>query len=574
MRGLTRPDSRRPATDPSVEPASDAERPARETQLDWLVGGLVLVGCAIGQLALLQGPHPHDPAKYFQTAVDFPNVPVDYWTLRIGLIAPVRVAVLLFGPSQAALYGVPLAMSLLLAGSVYATMLVLFRNRIAAAAAALVTVLNASYLLNSGYIFPDTAATATFAAGFLCLVLGRRRPGGEDEGWAPTVAVLCAGVLFGWTYLIRELSPVLLPAVIAAVWLLRYPWRRIALLAGAAVATASLELLYGVLRYGDPLEHARTLLDRREAAIRPARRSLMERIQEQLNDPLDTILVFPRLLLTWNTGWIFILLLAVFVVALVRFRDRRLWLLAAWCFSFWAVMAVFGLWRVPSGELIVNVTNIRYWYPIFPPLVMGAFGGLTLLLQEYVSIRRGGLVTATVTAAVAGLALVPGTVEFSRCAAKDVWRNDPAERWDELRAWLGSDEAQRYDVLRTDRFTHKLVPAYTSRTFGGRVWDGEVQRLGPPRLLVTPDPSLRSSLVLVHKPRFFAAIPNPQQRLNGLRRLWSPTFVSEDGNMVVLAYDPVTPAEAAARDTSWTSPPTSRGEAVDGECGLSPYDGS
>jgi hypothetical protein len=374
--------------------------------------------------------------------------------------------------------------------------------------------------------------------------------------------------------LIRELSPILVPAVIAAVWLLRYPWRRIALLAGAAVATASLELLYGVLRYGDPLVHVETLLERRDAPVRAARRSLMERIQEQLNDPLDTILVFPRLLLTWNTGWIFILLLAVFVVALVRFRDRRLWLLAAWCFSFWAVMAAFGLWRLPSGELIVNVTNIRYWYPIFPPLVMGAFGGLRLLIEEYVPIRRAGWVTATVTAALAGLALVPGTVEFSRCATKEVWRNDPAERWDELRAWLGTAEAQRYEVLQTDRVTEKLVPAYSSTTFGDRVWEGDVERLGPPGLLVRPDPSLRSSVILVHKARFFMVIRNPQERLNGLGRLWSPIFESDDGNMVVLAYDPATPAEAAARDASWTSPPTRSGNVERGECGLSPYDGS
>ena len=56
---------------------------------------------------------------------------------------------------------------------------------------------------------------------------------------SPPVAVAVAGMLFGASYLIREFSPFLLPAVLAAVFLLRYSWRRIGLLAGAAVATAA-----------------------------------------------------------------------------------------------------------------------------------------------------------------------------------------------------------------------------------------------------------------------------------------------------------------------------------------------
>jgi hypothetical protein len=152
-----------------IPPASTESRPSaprgrlgRETVLDWVIGGLVLVLYAAVQLAFLQGPYPFDSAKYFRTAVDFPGVPADIWTLRIGVVFPVRAAVLLFGPSEAALYAVPLVVGLVLAAAVYGTMLLLFGDRVLAAAASLVTVLNTNYLLKSSSIFPDTTATAAF----------------------------------------------------------------------------------------------------------------------------------------------------------------------------------------------------------------------------------------------------------------------------------------------------------------------------------------------------------------------------------------------------------------------------
>ncbi|MGH7480829.1 MAG: hypothetical protein ACRELV_01635 [Longimicrobiales bacterium] len=537
----------------------------REARLDLLTGAIVVLASAGGQLWLLLGPHPFDPAYYFQLGAEFPSGVRDYWALRIGLLAPVRVAHVLFGPSEAALYAVPVATTVLLAGAVYGTMLALFRDRLLGAAAALVTALNPSWLFNSSFIFPDTTATATFTAGILCLVLGRGGPEQENRGWVPTVAAAGAGVFFGWTYLIREFSPILLPAVAAAVLILRYPLRRAAVVVGAAFATFSLELLYGLVRFGDPLVRFDVLRDRRDT-IGPGRQRWMEQLQEQLGNPLDTILVLPRLLLAWNTGWIFLLLLAVFVVGLVRLRDRRLALLAAWLFTFWAAMAVFGLLRVSSGELIVNVTNIRYWYPIFPPLVMGAFGSLGLLAREFVSGRRGALLAVAVPALVAALALIPGTVEFRSCTAKNIWRNEPVGHWDELRSWLARPEAERFAALRTDHHSLRLVPAYTRSTFGHPLWDGAVQKRAARGRVVVPVTGRSDVLLLVHK-RFQKA------GLGRLRSEWSPVFQSEDGWIVALAHDSATTDAVGVVDQPWWERPRGRGRAAHvGECGLSRFE--
>jgi hypothetical protein len=549
------PDELPPVAEQSVSP------PKRASRLDWAVGAITVALYLVVQLVFLQGPHPFDPSWYFHTAVDFPDVAPDLFTLRIGLLAPVHAAILVFGPSEAALYAVPLLSGIALVGAVYAIMLLLFGDRVLAGAAALVTGLNVNYLVNSSQIFPDLTATATFTAAFLCLLLGGSRSGERSRSWVPAVAVACGGVLLGWSYLTREFSPIVLPAVVALVLLLRYPLRRIALLAGAALATASLELLYGAVYQDDPFVHARQLLERGNEEVVDGQ-VRMAYIQDQLGSLLDTLLVFPRLLLAWDTGWAFIGLAALALAALAILRDRRLWLLAAWFLSFLVVMAVIGLGSFSSGHWVLNITNIRYWYPIFPPLVMGAFGGLWLLLRP----RLDGRVARLAVVGLAAVALLPGLREFNGCDAREAWRNDPAKRWHELRSWFSTPEAARMDVVWTDRYTSRLLPAYTASTFGGDIWDGDIETLGS----LGEVPPTAGSLLLVHKDRWGAWEDGPEA-LEGLRDAWTPLFVTSDRRMVVLAPKAAVGVATAPGDWSdlWTGFVAA---APGGTCGRNPYD--
>jgi hypothetical protein len=519
-----------------------------DTVLDWVVGGIVLALYATVQLAFLQGPYPFDSAKYFRTAVDFPDVPADIWTLRIGVVLPVRAAVVLFGPSEAALYAVPFVVGLVLAAAVYGTMLLLFGDRVLAAAASLVTVLNTNYLLKSSSIFPDTTATAAFSAGFFFLVAAARRSNGRQEGWAPIVFAVCAGIFFGWTYLSREFSLVLVPVVVAGVLILRFPLRRAALLFGAALATVGLELLYGFLVYGEPFIHARVL---RAERFRPPRTkaSVIEHIQGQLDSPLDTMIAFPRVLLAWRVGWALLLLIALFLVALaLRHRDKRLWLLASWCFSFWILMAVLGLGSLPSGRWIINITIIRYWYPIFPPLAMGAFAALAVLIPRRLLIPGGISLVHAVTVGLATVVLVPGLIEFRQCEARHVWVNDPAQRWYELRSWFATAEADRYDVIWTDVKTHRLILAFTSSRFGDPLWEGAVRGLERERGRIVPPPRRPASLILVNR-----GPSRTVTQLDEVRREWSPIFVSDDERMILLAPASAPTSEARAPAEPWWS---------------------
>ena len=554
-------------------PPQEPEEPSRgstgATRLDWLVGGVTVALYMVGQLALLEGPHPFDPAWYFRAAVDFPDISADLFTLRIGLVALVHLAVLAFGPSEAALYAVPLLSGVVLVAAVFATMILLFRDRVLAAAAALVTGLNVNYLVNSSHIFPDITATAAFSAAFLCLLLAGRVEEEPGRRWTPMVLVACAGVLLGWSYLVREFSPILLPAVVALVVLLGFPARRTAVLAGTALATVLLEPLAGLVGRGEPFVRARLLLSRGDLEIDPGLERRMKPVQEQLDSLIDTLVVFPRLLLSWSSGWLFLVLAALFAVALVLLRDRRLLLLGIWFGTFFAVMAVVGLGSLSSGRWILNITNVRYWYPIFPPLVMGAFGGLWLLARSTLDGRLGARVAQAGALSLASVVLVPGFVEFSSCSRAEAWRNDPAARWHELRSWLATPEAARFETVWTDLHTGRLLPAFTSSTFGDPLWDGDIATLGSSRRVRRGVEE--ASLLLVHKDRWGKSA-EARRSLRELRHQWSALFVSSDRRMVVLAHESSGPAGSASGAGHWWRVSSSFvPQAAPGTCGRSPY---
>jgi len=520
------------------------------------------------QFFLLLGPHPYDPAKYFSTAVRFPNVGADLWTLRVGLVGPVVVAVRLIGGNEAALYAVPLGAGVLLVTAVYGTMLALFRDRILAVAAALVAALNTDFLLNSSFIFPDTAATATFATGFLFLVLGGLTARASNP-WVPRGAVIAAGFFFGWTYLIRDFSPILIPTVVAAALVLHYPWRRLGLMAATAVTTGMLEFVYGALQYGKPFIHLEKLLAHRDQAFTPSRAIIIENVQRETQNPGGALLVLPRIILSWSSGWFLLLLAPIFVAALILIRDRRLWLFATWCLGFWVAMVCLALGELPSGRWIVNTTNVRYWYPVFPALAMSGFAGLWLLVRRFAPPRRALAVAQLASVALAALILVPGVAEFKSCIPENLWRNDPMARWHELRSWLSTDDAASFDRIVTDRITEReLDPAFLSAPAGDRVWSGTPTAWPQSGELSEPTEALDTSLILLSRRRV-SRLPDSAARIQALVREWSPVFVSGDGAFVLLAHRPPGGGEAALPAPWWER--TTEESNPRWGCGMNPF---
>jgi hypothetical protein len=545
-----------PAT--TSEQVESAPNRRRVRGLDALALLVIAATYAVVQYLVFPGPQRFDPSYYFQLGTHFPHVAANWWSLRIGILAPLRLAIAVFGQSQAAQYTLPVVAAVLLAGAVFAMMRMLFHDRLVAIATALVVVLNPNFLLNSAYIFPDTLSTATFAAGLLLVIAGRPREV-EPPAWLMTTTVAAGGVLLGWTYLIREFSPILLPVVIAAVLLFRYPVRRMAVLAGAAVATYGVELIYGAVRYGNPFERIHVLLGRKSSSA--SHHADWAPFREKVHNIVESALVLPHLLLSWNEGWVLVAFIVVFIVALARFRGTRLLVLGAWLFSYWALMAIIGVTHNKTGDPYLDIGNVRYWYPALPALIMGGLGGLALLIRGTTpSVLRVRLSQAAVLVA-AALVLVPGTAQFASCANKNVWRNDSAQSWDGVRSFLTSSQAKPFNVIHTDRISVRTLVEYTHSTFGGTVWHGT---LGPTS---TKNPPLTGA----HRLLLVNVASSNRQRAAKLLRTWSPVYVSSDGRLALLAAKPVARPVSAADQQRWLSAYGPR-PVVPGTCGSSPYE--
>jgi hypothetical protein len=547
----------RPPTPPSGN-AVQGSAVARAQPLDAVALVLIAATYVVVQYVVFPGPQRYDPSHYFELGTRFPDVGAGWWSLRIGLVAPLHAVIQILGQSQAAQYAIPVASAIGLATSVFLTMRVLFHDRILATAAALMVVLNPYYLLNSAYLFPDTVATATFTGGFLLLVLGRPQAD-ERPPWVGTALIAAAGVMFGWTYLIREFSPILLPVIIVAVVLLRYPIRRVGVLTGAAVATFSIELVYGAVRYGNPFEHIEVLLGRPTASA-PSHVNDWAPFRAQVNNVLDAVQILPRLLLSWDVGWLLIGLIVVLLAALLRFRETRLLILGAWLFGYWAVMTILALTHNQSGDPILNVANVRYWYPCLPALIMGGLGGFVLLVRGATPTVTRVRLSQGAVVAVAALVLVPGTAQFSNCTSRNMWSNDSRASWDELRSWLGTSQAARFKAIRTDQTSERTLVVYTHSTFGNTVWDGRVGNT------VSTHPPTRGPrrLILVN------VALSTREGATELLRSWSPVFVSSDGRLAVLASKSVVHRARPAGKTRWLAAYAPR-HIVPGTCGVSPY---
>ncbi len=107
-----------------------------------LLIGAMLVACVVAvQLAYALQPYPSDQTNYFKAADRFPAAPenlgLTHQYLRIGLVVPVRLAIEVFGYSEAAYYAVPVLTAALLTASVFALGSLLFSRWVGAAAALL-----------------------------------------------------------------------------------------------------------------------------------------------------------------------------------------------------------------------------------------------------------------------------------------------------------------------------------------------------------------------------------------------------------------------------------------------------
>lgn len=474
----------------------------REPRVWGPLAALVVIYLVI-QWSVLPEIHWGDTLRVFRYAASWPDVPTDHHALRIGLLWPTRLAQEVFGYGQAAFYIVSFGAGVVLVVGMYITGRVMF-GRLVAGAATLVMLLspyvvNTERFLTSGLILPDLPSAAVFTLGVGLLLHAL-----HDDGRRQQQALVLAGVTLAVAYLVREFTPAMYVVVPVAFLLWKVPLRRMGWVIAPMLLVLGVEFAVNAVVHGDPLirlrvssEHGRLLQEPQTAG--------------------ETFRMWVHAFTESNRGQLLLACLGLNAVGAVVFRDRRLVLTLVWFTSmFVALLALGGLLDPRSPSLRIVLT--RYWFPVFPALVLGGIGTIALTVD---ALRRHGRGGAAATVATVAAVWLMATIAVP--AVNQMLTSTRDQPWIELRAWLAED-GNDLAVIATDSRTDLMLDVYRHETLGGeQVWDGRIEEFDH-RLEQAPVGELGDTPVL-YAPQGPTERPPPTAE---------QLFRSSDGSLVVV----------------------------------------
>lgn len=428
---------------------------------DFALLALVTVIVVLVQLRYLKPPWLYDPTDYFHSAAQWPEVFVHHRPLRVGLVLPIRIAQSLFGFSELAWYAVPVASYALLAAATFTIGRMLY-GRAVGFVAALIAVVNPYVLTWSSQVFPDVPSAALFASAVaLVIYVGRTNGRGTALTVRSQFLLAGAGGLLGWSYLVREFIVVLFPIVAIVLMVYRVNWKAVVTVGVSALAVLGLELVWNQIQYGDALVRFREVVDKEPATTQRE----IERVRATLPDERlsSRLTVLPRLLLEHSVGLLFLVLLAVGAAGLWIDRKKALPLMA-WVFLVWLILFSVDFVRI-EGKGLLRPTLIRYWYPLFPPLVVAGVGSLTTL------VRRWNAMAAT--AAAVAILVIAGQSSISAMENQRGTYLSGATEYREFREHLQETQPKPTTVW-TDGRLARVLPVFLNDFIGNRVWGGTV----------------------------------------------------------------------------------------------------
>ncbi|HUW02008.1 MAG TPA: hypothetical protein VMW08_06645 [Acidimicrobiales bacterium] len=480
-------------TDPVIaevsDPATGSTRATAEsgaTPSRWSTPALTVV-CVAAYVAVqfryLRPPMTEDAMTYIEAATAFPDLANDHWSLRIGLLLPLRVLLEAFGPSEVAYYAIPVAAGAALAGSTFLVGAALF-GRSVGIASVIVLVSSNWFLSYSSALLPDhvAAALVTTAAA----VMLSTRPSSRRAG----LALLCIGGLLGWAYLVREFTLLLFPP---AYLFIRSQFgasgvRRAAL---PVVVVFVAELVLNTAIHRNPL--ARWF-------VAGGHDEVVDRI-EAPGSRLDAITRFPDAVFggagTFGIGLLLVLSLFSCVVL-----GRHRAFLCGWIGAYLVPLTLASGLVSPDLKLFRSQL-LRYWTPVLPAIIVGGLGVLAVVaraiceaggLRPRAAVRVGGVVVLLI-------AVFAAVRADEGVAAADIYERNGATQLDELRAWLVTEGAD-VEVLWTDSQTARVMPLVVRSAAGELLWDGEVRAFNSAEdpLAFAPPASFEPGQVIVFYP--------------------------------------------------------------------------
>lgn len=221
--------------------------------------------------------------------------------------------------------------------------------------------------------------------------------------------------------------------------------------------------------------------------------------------------------------------LAGLMTSWFRARDRessRLWLiLTLWLVLGWLVFALIGPWQNARGGYVFNLTQIRYWYLLVPPVVIGVAGvfhAVSCLSVPVFRRSRSLLVPAVVALVLLSSFSVVASAGYPRQVVSG------RDHMNELRVWI----VEEGDATRSVAAAHRAIriaKMYDNTTFGRPLWSGEMTRLhhtDPPTVFLLADEDLRDETEI--------EVDGVEYEISSPPVEWDLVFVSENGLLALL----------------------------------------
>jgi hypothetical protein len=430
-------------------------------RLNWIVLGGLLACAAVIQFALLRPPFPSDSLAYFGWAESLGGNEISHGTTRLGVLVPVRIAIEVFGTSEAAYYIVPFMLSLLLIGATYVVGVRVTGSQVVGGAAGLAMVSSTLVLELNSQILPDTFAAAWFVLGMALLLSAR--------GSAYRTFWLAAGAsAIGMAYLCREYVVFMAPLVLFIGWVDHWKARDWTLLAGTLIAMLAVEMVLMAVLFGDPLARIRALLGFAERGA--TGESAFLAAYGEGATRWTVLQRGPGALAMFDVGKLLLVGVPAGVVLAVIDRQRRwMWsVFLIWIAALWVPM-IFLAGIVDPQTPRIRDNHVRYWYLVIPVLYLLA---TTIVTTTISGLRSRKLAVA---AAVIGVLIAAGVLvsDLGSVLPGRTFRAIGATQWDEVRDWLRAN-GETVDRIYTDTRMARVLPLYTREVFGAPIWQGEI----------------------------------------------------------------------------------------------------
>ncbi len=496
---------------------------------------IILFILALGvQFYFLNPPILSDQMEYYWTAIHFPHLPSNpnIGSMRIGLELPVAILYRIFGSSEAAYYTVPLFSYALLSISIYFIGKSLFSKRIGFFAA-LWTIFIPNLVQDAGHLLPDVPATACSAAAFAVLFtyFSKNSPKRDFSSPRSRIIFILAGLLFGWSYLVKEYLAILFVLIPLVFWMLNIPYRHLIPVAVSMLAMYGLEVAIGIIYYHNPLI--------RFLAANP--RETTGEIQKDIYH----IVNYFALLLIKAGGEAIVAIMGLGIVNAIigTFKKQKQYIfLLGWILLIYILFTIAGLLPVIfnwEGVVLLRLHKFRYWVPILPPLVIAG----TAVLDGIFSWLYSHLAAIKISENVFVPMLIVLTLLLATSHGILTIQSDPdfirngKDHYLELREYLNTHDNPQ-DIIWIDRDNkrafERILPMYIRSPFGKLLWHGSFKYINTDQLYLRAD-EITQGYIIVDRDFMTAKIGDVPEYLYNPPSNWHVAFESKNKKIALFA---------------------------------------